>query len=89
MIRAIGIFLSISAILTYLLIDSLYYPLEEKITNHNTGVTTVTYNYSSMYWLTCVFLIIIFILGVFFILAKENILKNVQSMFQINKRNMI
>ncbi|MGD6831219.1 hypothetical protein ACQCT5_03590 [Sutcliffiella halmapala] len=90
MIRAVGIFLSFSAILTYLIIDTLYYPLEEKITNDNSGVTTVTYNYPSMYWLICVFLIIIFILGVFFILAKESILKNVQSIIlQSNKPNML
>ncbi|TXC81582.1 hypothetical protein FS935_22025 [Metabacillus litoralis] len=70
--RAVGIFLSFSAILTYLLIDTLYYPVEESITNDNSGVTTVTYNYPLMYWLICFILIITFILGIYFILAKEN-----------------
>ncbi|WP_394186190.1 hypothetical protein [Metabacillus halosaccharovorans] len=72
--RAVGIFISFSAILTYLNIDTLYYPhpLEEKITNDITGVTTtVTYNYPSMYWPICIILIITFILGIYFILAKK------------------
>lgn len=72
--RAVGIFLSFSAILTYLIIDALYYPnypIEEKITNDNTGVTTVIYKYPSMYWTISVILIITFILGIYFILVKE------------------
>lgn len=70
--RAIGIFLSFSSILTYLKIDALSYPLEEEITfNGVTTVTTVTNNYPSMYWPICVILIITFILGIYFILAKE------------------
>lgn len=67
--RAVGIFLSFSAILTYVIIDALYDPLEEKITIN--GVTTVTYNYPSLYWAICVILIVTFILGIYFIFAKE------------------
>ncbi|CAM4021305.1 hypothetical protein [Lederbergia lenta] len=67
--RAVGIFLSFSAILTYLKIEAHYYPLEEKITLN--GVTTVIYNYPSMYWVICVILLITFILGIYLILAKN------------------
>ncbi|MFD2216417.1 hypothetical protein [Metabacillus endolithicus] len=71
--QALGIFISFSAIFTYLFIDTLYYfrPIEEKITNDITGVSTVIYNYPSMYWLICIILIITFILGIYLILAKE------------------
>ncbi|WP_087973535.1 hypothetical protein [Oceanobacillus rekensis] len=67
----VGIFLTLTAILTYLNLDNIYFPVEEKITNMDTGVTTVSYNYPSMYWAICVILIITFILGIYFILAKE------------------
>ena len=69
--RVVGIFLSLSALLIYKIVDALYGPVEEKITNMNSGVTTVTYNYPSMYWAICVILIITFVLGIYFILAKE------------------
>ncbi|WP_226530641.1 hypothetical protein [Metabacillus niabensis] len=50
--RAVGIFISFSAILTYLIIDTLYssFSIEERITNLNTCVTTtkVTYIYPTM-----------------------------------------
>lgn len=68
--RAVGIFLSFSALLTYLSIDALHYPLEEKIKDDITGITTVTYTYSSMYWTICVILIITFFLGIYFIFSK-------------------
>lgn len=42
--RAVGIFLTLTSLLTYLIMDVLYYPVEEKLTktNMNTGITTVT-----------------------------------------------
>ncbi|XRG80017.1 hypothetical protein V5E38_06825 [Rossellomorea sp. GAMAL-10_SWC] len=67
--RAIGIFLSFSAILTYLKIDALYDPLEDTIISN--GVTTVTYDYPTKYWAIFVILIITFILGIYFIFSKE------------------
>ncbi|MCM3164283.1 hypothetical protein [Metabacillus litoralis] len=36
-----------------------------------TGVSTVTYNYPSMYWLIYLILLITLILGIYLILAKE------------------
>ncbi|MFB5285376.1 hypothetical protein [Peribacillus sp. Hz7] len=73
--RAVGIFLTISSLLTYLMMDVIYHPVEEKIikTDMNSGVTTVTvvHNFPLMYWVICVILIITFILGIYFILAKE------------------
>ncbi len=66
--RAVGIFLSFSAILTYLIIDTLYNPVEEIVTFN--GVTTVIYKYPSMYWTICVILIISFILGIYFYFSK-------------------
>ncbi|SFK31523.1 hypothetical protein SAMN04487936_11119 [Halobacillus dabanensis] len=70
--RIVGIFLSFSALLTYIIVESLYDPLAEKITNMNSGVTTVTYNYPVMFWVICAILIITFILGIYLILAKNN-----------------
>jgi len=67
--RAVGIFLSFSAILTYLKIDAIYDPLVEEITSN--GVITVKYIYPWIYWAIFVILIITFILGIYFILAKE------------------
>lgn len=73
--RSVGIFLTFSSLLIYLLIDTLYYPIEEKLTktDMNSGITTVTvtYNYPLMYWVIFVILIITLILGIYFILAKE------------------
>ncbi|MFD4707226.1 hypothetical protein ACFWM3_20485 [Gottfriedia sp. NPDC058432] len=82
--RAVGIFLCCSAILTYLKINVLYdpLPLEEThifndLKDHSldediiNGVTTVKYIYPWWYWAICVILIITFILGTYFILAKE------------------
>ncbi len=72
--RAIGIFLTLSSLLTYLNVDMLYDPLENKITttDTNSGVTTATvlYQYPLMYWVICVILIITFILGIYFISSK-------------------
>ncbi|MFJ7367545.1 hypothetical protein ACIQWQ_26115 [Peribacillus frigoritolerans] len=73
--RAIGIFLTLSSLLTYLIVDMLYDPVKNKIstTDMNSGVTTTTvlYQYPLMYWVICVILIITFIFGIYFILAKE------------------
>ncbi|MCY8940234.1 hypothetical protein V8V75_04365 [Peribacillus frigoritolerans] len=72
--RAIGIFLTLLSLLTYLIVDMLYDPLENKITttDTNSGVTTATvlYQYPLMYWVICVILIITFILGIYFISSK-------------------
>lgn len=75
--RAIGIILIVQALLTYLIMDKLYDPIKIKaettITNMNTGVTTVSYHYNLpwTYSISYVIPIITFILGVYFILAKE------------------
>ena len=73
--RSVGIILTFSSLLIYLLIDTLYYPIEEKLTktDMNSGITTVTVTYNSplMYWVIFVILIITLILGIYFILAKE------------------
>ncbi|CEG24998.1 hypothetical protein ACE8FZ_16630 [Peribacillus frigoritolerans] len=75
--RAIGIFLTLSSLLTYLIVDMLYDPVKETITTTDmeSGVSTVTvhYQYPLMFWVICFFLIISFILGIYFILAKENL----------------
>ncbi|MGE7591036.1 hypothetical protein [Peribacillus sp. NPDC101480] len=71
--RAIGIFLTLSSLLTYLIVDMLYDPLENKIiTTDMNSVTTATvlYQYPLMYWVICVILIITFILGIYFISSK-------------------
>ncbi|CAH0289545.1 hypothetical protein SRABI84_04166 [Peribacillus simplex] len=73
--RAIGIFLTLSSLLTYLILDMLDNPVKTKITttDMNSGVITATvlYQYPLMYWVICVTLIITFVLGIYFILAKE------------------
>lgn len=73
--RAIGIFLTLSSLLTFLIVDMLYDPVKNKITttdmNSVVTTTTVVYQDPLMYWVICVILIITFILGVYFILAKE------------------
>lgn len=73
--RAIGIFLTLSSLLTFLIVDMLYDPVKNKITttdmNSVVTTTTVLYQYPLMYWGICVILIITFILGVYFIIAKE------------------
>ncbi|GAB6255767.1 MULTISPECIES: hypothetical protein [Peribacillus] len=67
--RAIGIFLTLSSLLTYLIVDMLYDPVENKITTTDMN-STVLYQYPLMYWLICVILIITFILGIYFISSK-------------------
>ncbi|USK81316.1 hypothetical protein QRD90_05080 [Peribacillus frigoritolerans] len=73
--RAIGIFLTLSSLLTFSIVDMLYDPVKNKITttdmNSVVTTTTVLYQYPLMYWEICVILIITFILGVYFILTKE------------------
>ncbi|PJN90665.1 hypothetical protein [Bacillus sp. mrc49] len=73
--RAIGIFLTLSSVLTYLIVDKLYDPIKETETRKFSGATTVTvhYQYPLMFWVICVILIITFILGIYFILAKEKL----------------
>lgn len=75
--RAIGIFLTLSSLLTYLIVDMFYDPVKETITTTDmeSGVTTVTvhYQYPLMFWVICFILIISFILGIYFILAKEKL----------------
>jgi len=51
--------------------DVIYYPVEEKIIDMKSEVITVSYNFPLMYWVICVILIITFILGINFTLAKE------------------
>ncbi|MFJ9382690.1 hypothetical protein ACIROD_02955 [Peribacillus sp. NPDC101481] len=67
--RAIGIFLTLSSLLTYLIVDMLYDPVENKITTTDMN-STVLYQYPLMHWLICVILIITFILGIYFISSK-------------------
>lgn len=73
--RAIGIFLTLSSVLTYLIVDTLNDPIRQKITtidmNSGEQTATVLYQYPLMYWVICVTLIITFALGVYCILAKE------------------
>jgi glucose uptake protein GlcU len=75
--RAVGIFLIIQSLLTYLIVDALCDPfkIKEKDTmiDLDTGVTTVSYSYRlpGIYSLSCVILIITFILGIYFILAEK------------------
>jgi uncharacterized BrkB/YihY/UPF0761 family membrane protein len=73
--RVVGIFFILTSLLTYLIMEVLYYPTEEKQTkiDMNTGISTVkvTLHYPLMYWVICVLLIITCILGIYFILVKE------------------
>ncbi|MFJ7995558.1 hypothetical protein ACIQY5_26115 [Peribacillus frigoritolerans] len=71
--RAIGIFLTLSSLLTYLIVDMLYDPVKETITTDMESTVTVHYQYPLMFWVICFILIISFILGIYFILAKEKL----------------
>ncbi|MDO7484930.1 hypothetical protein Q5O89_01180 [Peribacillus frigoritolerans] len=91
--RAIGIFLTLSSLLTYLIVDMLNDPVKNIITttDMNSGITrtTVLYQYPLMYWVICVILIITFILGIYFILAKEKKYEEcpLQNILEISESN--
>ncbi|KAB2488377.1 hypothetical protein [Priestia endophytica] len=75
--RAVGVFLIIQSLLTYLIMNALYAPfrVEESITatDLNTGVTTVSH-YNSLpgiYSLSYAIPIITLILGIYFILTSK------------------
>ncbi|MFP7486237.1 hypothetical protein SFC65_18925 [Priestia filamentosa] len=75
--RAVGIFLIIQSLLTYLIMNALYsrFRVKESITSTdlNTGVTTVSH-YNSLpgiYSLSYAIPVITFILGIYFILVRK------------------
>ncbi|MBV6738354.1 hypothetical protein ACTL7R_30865 [Priestia aryabhattai] len=68
--RAIGVFLIAQALLTYLTINTIYTPSTTTIVDRNTGVTTVSHNYSWVYWLSFIGLGIVLILGTYLVFAK-------------------
>ncbi|MBQ4869477.1 hypothetical protein IHQ11_23695 [Priestia megaterium] len=68
--RAIGVFLIAQALLTYLTINTMYTPSTSTIVDRNTGVTTVSYSYPWVYWLSFIGLGIVLILGTYLVFAK-------------------
>ncbi|MGN7403079.1 hypothetical protein ACTHO0_24800 [Cytobacillus praedii] len=81
--RVVGIFLTLTSLLTFSIMEVFYYPVEEKQTrtDMNSGDTTVKviYQFPLIYWVICVTLIITFILGIYFILSKRKQPENVRS----------
>ncbi|WP_226556675.1 hypothetical protein [Priestia aryabhattai] len=69
--RAIGVFLIVQAVLTYLTIKMIYTPFIVRILDRNTGVTKVSYSFPLMYWLICIALGIILMVGTYLVFAKE------------------
>ncbi|GAB1774122.1 hypothetical protein [Priestia megaterium] len=69
--RAIGIFLIAQAVLTYLTIKMIYTPFIVRILDRNTGVMTVSYSFPLTYWLICIALGIMLIVGTYLVFAKE------------------
>ncbi|QSX24537.1 hypothetical protein [Priestia megaterium] len=69
--RAIGIFLIAQALLTYLTIKMIYTPFIVKALDRNTGVMTVSYSFPLTYWLICIALGIMLIVGTYLVFAKE------------------
>jgi len=69
--RAIGIFLIAQAVLTYLTIKMIYTPFIVRTLNRNTGVMTVSYSFPLTYWLICIALGIMLIVGTYLVFAKE------------------
>ncbi|MBU8588940.1 hypothetical protein KM925_23920 [Priestia megaterium] len=69
--RAIGIFLIAQALLTYLTIKMIYTPFIVRILDRNTGVMTVSYSFPLTYWLICIALGIMLIVGTYLVFAKE------------------
>jgi len=68
--RAIGIFLIAQALLMYLTINTIYTPGTTTIVDRNKGITTVSYSYSWVYWLSFIGLGIVLILGTYLVFAK-------------------
>ncbi|MGX4608026.1 hypothetical protein [Priestia sp. JNUCC 25] len=69
--RAIGIFLIAQALLTYLTIKMIYTPFIVRTLDRNTGVMTVSYSFPLTYWLICIALGIMLIVGTYLVFAKE------------------
>ncbi|PGK21166.1 hypothetical protein CN902_27595 [Priestia megaterium] len=69
--RAIGVFLIAQAVLTYLTIKMIYTPFIVRILDRNTGVMTVSYSFPLTYWLICIALGIILMVGTYLVFAKE------------------
>ncbi|MEH7176008.1 hypothetical protein [Priestia megaterium] len=69
--RAIGIFFIAQALLTYLTIKMIYTPFIVRVLNRNTGVMTVSYSFPLTYWLICIALGIMLIVGTYLVFAKE------------------
>jgi len=69
--RAIGIFLIAQALLTYLTIKIIYTPFIVRTLDRNTGVMTVSYSFPLTYWLICIALGIMLIVGTYLVFAKE------------------
>ena len=69
--RAIGTFLIAQAVLTYLTIKMIYAPFIVRALDRNTGVMTVSYSFPLTYWLICIALGIMLIVGTYLVFAKE------------------
>ncbi|MBV6738865.1 hypothetical protein [Priestia megaterium] len=69
--RAIGIFLIAQAVLTYLTIKMIYTPFIVRTLDRNTGVMTVSYSFPLTYWLICIALGIMLIVGTYLVFTKE------------------
>lgn len=69
--RAIGVFLIVQAVLTYLTIKMIYTPFIVRTLDRNTGVMTVSYSFPLTYWLICIALGIMLIVGTYLVFAKE------------------
>ncbi|MCU7746799.1 hypothetical protein N7983_27370 [Priestia megaterium] len=69
--RTIGVFLIAQAVLTYLTIKMIYTPFIVRILDRNTGVMTVSYSFPLTYWLICIALGIILMVGTYLVFAKE------------------
>jgi len=69
--RAIGIFLIAQALLTYLTIKIIYTPFIVRTLDRNIGVMTVSYSFPLTYWLICIALGIMLIVGTYLVFAKE------------------
>ncbi|MEH7005393.1 hypothetical protein [Priestia megaterium] len=69
--RAIGAFLIAQAVLTYLTIKMIYTPFIVRILDRNTGVMTVSYSFPLTYWLICIALGIILMVGTYLVFAEE------------------
>ncbi|RMA90907.1 hypothetical protein [Priestia megaterium] len=69
--RAIGIFFIAQALLTYLTIKMIYTPFIVRILDRNTGVMTISYSFPLTYWLICIALGIMLIVGTYLVFAKE------------------